>query len=138
MVGAMSFDLYMLIAACVVYAAIPIAHNVPRLRAGGAEWALGDRAKQPELAPWVGRVERAYRNFGEWLPVFAIVVIVAHVTGASSTVTAVASALYVVARVLYTIAYARGSRLRSPLWYVSSFCMIAILVEIVRHDAATP
>ncbi len=133
----MTFDLYMLLATCLVYAFVPLFHNVPRMRAGGAAWALGDRAAHPETPEWVARVERAHRNFLEWLPVFATVVLIAHVTGATSRVTATATALYVALRVVYTIAYARGSRLRSPIWYCSMFCMIAILVEIIRHDAAS-
>jgi uncharacterized MAPEG superfamily protein len=129
---AMTTELTMLVAACVVYAAIPFAHNLPRVRAGGAAWALGDRSKEPATAPWVGRVERAYRNFGEWLPVFGILVLTAHVTGARSLVTAGASIAYVPLRILYTVAYAAGSKLRSPVWYLTSFCLIAILVEIFR------
>ena len=82
----MTSDLYMLLAAFIVYAAIPIAHNVPRMRAGGAAWALGDRAKHPETAAWVDRLERAYRNFGEWLPVFVGLVLTGELVDAAGLI----------------------------------------------------
>jgi uncharacterized MAPEG superfamily protein len=125
-------DLYALLATCALYFVIPFVHNLPRVREGGAAWALGDRAKDPEPAPWVGRLERAHRNFAEWLPVFAILVLVAHVTETRSAVTAWAAGAYLLLRVAYTLAYARGSKLRSPLWYGTSACMLVIAVEILR------
>lgn len=94
-------------------------------------WEIGPSIPRPP--PWVGRVERAYRNFGEWLPVFAILVLMAHVTGAHSKATAAASSAYVVLRIAYTAAYAAGSLLRSPLWYTTSFSMLVILVDILRR-----
>ena len=128
----MTVDLYALLATCVIYFVIPYVHNIPRTLKGGSEWALGSRAENPETPEWVERTERAHRNFSEWFPIFAALVLTVHVAGAQSAVTAGAALVYAAARVAYTAAYALGSRLRAPLWYLSSLCLLSLLVEAVR------
>lgn len=133
----MSLDIYTVLACCILYFLIPVIHNYPRLRKGGAEWALGDRAVDPEMPEWVGRLVRAHRNFAEWLPMFGILVALSHVTHSNSEITVFAAIIYFVARVIYTYVYAIGSRLRSPVWYLSTFCLAAIMIEIVRVGTTT-
>ncbi len=53
-----------------------------------------------------GRLQRAQANLYETLPLFAIVVLIAHVANKHSYLTANAAFVYLVARILYVPAYA--------------------------------
>ena len=53
-----------------------------------------------------GRLQRAQANLYETLPLFAIVVLIAHVTNRHNYLTVNAAFIYLVARILYVPAYA--------------------------------
>lgn len=103
----MTLDLW-----CLVFLALwtlPLIYAVPfgKMRhGGGLAWGFGNRDHDPPATPaWVGRAERAARNHFENLPVFAIVVLVLHVTGKHDDVTGGAAVAYCVARVLHALLY---------------------------------
>ena len=53
-----------------------------------------------------GTLRRAYENHLETLPLFAIAVLVAHVSGTTSWITALAAQIYLAARIVYIPCYA--------------------------------
>ena len=75
---------------------LPLIYAVPfgKMRHGGGtlsdglSWGFGNRDTDPASVPaWVGRAERAGRNHFENLPMFAILVLVLHVSGKHDDVT---------------------------------------------------
>jgi len=95
----------------------------------GPGYTMSPRDMGPERPASVvtGRLRRAYENHLESLPWFAIAVLVAHVSGASSWITASASLIYLAARIVYIPCYALGWRLRSLVWSVAALAILVIL-----------
>jgi len=95
----------------------------------GPGYTMSPRDTGPERPASVvtGRLRRAYENHLESLPWFAIAVLVAHVSGASSWITASASLIYLAARIVYIPCYALGWRLRSLVWSVAALAILVIL-----------
>jgi uncharacterized MAPEG superfamily protein len=97
----------------------------------GPRYALSPRDRAPERPETLmtGRLRRAYENHLETLPLFAIAVLVAHVSGSASAITALASPVYLAARVIYIPCYVYGSRLRSLVWSVAALAILVIVGE---------
>lgn len=80
----------------------------------------GNREDVPRLSGWAGRAQRAHLNMLESLVVFAIVVIVAQMTGRANATTALGTALFFWSRVAYALVYVAGIPwLRTLIWGVS-------------------
>jgi uncharacterized MAPEG superfamily protein len=80
----------------------------------------GNREDLPAATGWAWRAQRAHLNMLESLAVFAIVVLVAHVTGAANETTALGAALFFWGRVAYALIYLAGIPwLRTAAWGVS-------------------
>ncbi|MEM6384309.1 MAG: MAPEG family protein [Pseudomonadota bacterium] len=76
------------------------------------------------------RLKRAYDNHIETLPWFAIAVLVAHITGATDTVTTAAAWIYLAARLVYVPLYVIGVfGLRSIVWAIAFFAILTIVVR---------
>ena len=60
----------------------------------GLATLAGNREDMPAMPGWKGRAERGYRNMLEYLPLFAVVVLVVHVTATASTTSAIGAQLY--------------------------------------------
>ena len=104
----------------------------------GYRWTASNReAEKPPLKGAAGRVDRAGTNFLETFPMFAAVVLVAHVANIHNTLTLWGSHLYLWGRVVYAFAYAFGfSGLRSAIWNVATggiFCLIIALLTGAPH-----
>ncbi len=99
----------------------------------GPRYAMSPRDRAPErpATPMTGRLRRAYENHLETLPLFAIAVLVAHVSGEASALTALASQVYLAARVAYIPCYAFGWRLRSLVWGVAALAILVIVGEVL-------
>lgn len=100
----------------------------------GPRYALSPRDRAPERPATLmtGRLRRAYENHLETLPLFAIAVLVAHVSGTASADTALASQVYLAARVVYVPCYVWAIPvLRSLVWSVAALAILAIVVEIL-------
>ncbi len=97
----------------------------------GPDYTMSPRDTRPEHPGSVmtGRLHRAYENHLETLPLFAIAVLVAHVSGSASAITALASQVYLAARVIYIPCYVFGSRLRSLVWSVAALAILVIVGE---------
>lgn len=125
----MAVELQMLVWAALLAVAQLVLFAVPTAFTVGLGYVFGprDTPRQPSGIP--GRLERAYSNHLETLPLFAIAVVAVVLAGKTSPTTALAAQAYVIARVLYVPAYASGiSVLRSVIWTVATAAIIIILV----------
>lgn len=80
----------------------------------------GNRDDVARLSGWAGRAQRAHLNMLESLVIFAIVVIVAQMTGRANATTALGTTLFFWSRVAYALIYVAGIPwLRTLIWGVS-------------------
>ena len=95
----------------------------------GYRWTATPRdAKVEPLRGVAGRLDRALRNFSETFPLFAAVVLAAHVTDTHNALTEWGARLYFWGRVAYVLLYAAGVPLiRSLVWNVATIG-IALIV----------
>lgn len=86
----------------------------------GLPMLAGNRENCPPLTGWAGRAQRAHLNMLESLAVFAIFVLVAHLTGRTNATTALGATLFFWARVAYAVVYVAGIPwVRTAVWGVS-------------------
>lgn len=101
--------------------------------AGGRQrdlkWAAGPRdGPTPPLEGVAARLERAFRNYMETFPIFAVGVVCAYLAGKLGPLTLWGSGLYVAARAIYVPLYAAGvPYLRSMVWTVSLVGLVMVL-----------
>lgn len=106
-------------------------HALGRLQTAGMEWGLGNRDTVPETAAWVGRAERARLNMYENLPLFTILVVVAHLAGVHNGLTVAGATLFLVCRVLHGVLYIAGvTNLRTAVYWGSLIGMGMILLQM--------
>jgi uncharacterized MAPEG superfamily protein len=97
----------------------------------GLSALAGNREDLPPVTGWAGRARRAHINMLENLVVFAIVVLVAHVTGKANAMTALGAALFFWARLAYAIIYVAGVPwLRTAAWAVSIAGIVLIFIQL--------
>jgi len=89
----------------------------------GTAWNVGPRDVTPPLkGKLAGRLDRAFSNFKETFPFFAVAILMTAILGRHSWTTQVGSELYVAARILYVPLYAFG---------VTGLRTLAFLVSVV-------
>jgi uncharacterized MAPEG superfamily protein len=100
-----------------------------RTRETGTAYNVGPRdTPGPPVGTLTGRFSRAQHNLFETLPLFVAAVLLAHVAGRESTITAWGASLYLAARVLYVPLYAFGvPGLRTLSWGVSLVGLVMVL-----------
>lgn len=92
----------------------------------------GNRETPVEGKGWLGRAQRAHRNILETLVLFAILVLVAHVTGKANATTALGAAIYFWARVAHAAIYIAGiTWVRSLAFAVSMVGLVMILFQLL-------
>ena len=114
---------------------LPLVYVPPfgKMRATGMSWGMGNRSKEPDVPEWVKRAERAARNHLENLPLFAVVVLVAHVSGERDGVTAAAAVGFAAARVLHSFLYWFGITalgVRTGAYYLSIGCLLVMVSRL--------
>src|SRR5262249_19906570 len=117
----MTTDLWMLVLSAVVCLARPLPYLVARaVPRGGVAWGLGNREGDFRFPAWAGRAERAHRNLVENLAPFAILVLVAQVTGRANASTALGAELFYWGPVLHALT-SRASivYVRDAVWIVA-------------------
>jgi len=99
----------------------------------GYVWSASSRDDTvPALTGVASRLERALQNFVETFPLFAAVVLTAHVTATHSWVTELGVQLYFWGRVAYLALYAAGVfLLRSLVWNVAALGIVLVLLSLV-------
>lgn len=127
----MTPELLMLIYSTILYfiwIMIPAAQAV---RENGAKAQAGPRDKISTDSVFIQRGRRLSANMQENLIIFAILILVSHVTGHRSEITILGAQLFFFARVLHGIIYLVGWPLIRPLaWFAGLVGQIMILTEI--------
>lgn len=101
-------------------------------RPGGLAWGFGNRDRPLDVAPWVGRAERAHANLIENLAPFAILVLVAHVAGKANDTTALGATLFFWGRVAHAAVYVAGiPYLRTAAFFVGTAGELLILSQLL-------
>ncbi len=122
----MTMELHILVYAALLALAQLILFAIPGAAQLGLGYTVGPRDDARDVPGIAGRLQRAYRNHLETLPLFAIAVVVLVIAGKTTPTTALAAQVYLAARILYIPAYVSGLPwLRSVIWAVA---MLAILV----------
>lgn len=129
----MTTDLSMLVWTALLSLLMPAIYLVGRSQApGGIAWAFGNREGPLEIPPWAARAIRAHQNLTENLAPFAILVLVAHVTGKANGTTALGATLFFWARVGHFAAYTAGLiGVRTAIFFVGTFGEILILLQLL-------
>ncbi len=87
----------------------------------------------PPVGRMTGRLRRAQQNFYETFPLFAAAVLIAHVAGRESSLTAWGAAVYLAGRLVYLPLYAFGVPYwRSAAWGLSMLGLVLLLIAILR------
>lgn len=130
----MSTDLTMLVWSAVLCLLIPTIYLVGRARTpGGMDWALGNRAQSLAVPEWAARAQRAHLNLIENLAPFAILVLVAHVSGKSNALTALGAELFFWARLAHVVVYTAGLiGVRTAVFFVGTAGQLLILIQLLR------
>ena len=128
----MTTDLWMLTFTCVLCISLPFVYLAGRVKTpGGLAWGLGNRDSSMELPPWVARAQRAHANLLETLPIFAALVLVAHVSGKAGELSALGAIIYFGARVAHAAIYIAGvTGIRSVAFGTGMAGIVMILVQI--------
>lgn len=84
------------------------------------------------MRPWVHRAFRAHQNMLETFISFAAVVLIAHVAGLNTTVTAMAVAVFFLTRVIHAAGMISGIAIipiRPMKFSVSYLCTLAVAIR---------
>jgi uncharacterized MAPEG superfamily protein len=129
----MSFELTMLAWTLVLALVQVLLPAVVRNRELGIRYQSGPRdAPAPPPSKLAGRLARAQANLFETLPIFAIAVLIVHVTGRENVLTHYGALAYFVARLAYVPLYAAGVPfVRSLVWLISIVGIVQILVPVI-------
>lgn len=116
----MTIDLWMLVASVGLSWALILIAATPGLLRNGIGWSMSNREEAPEPSPFASRAKRASANMLENLPLFAALVLVAHVAGAADPTSALGAQVFLGARVAHAALYLVGvPALRTAAWAVS-------------------
>ena len=96
-------------------------------------WLLGPRDDPRPVTGQAARLSRAYANFLETFPLFAVSVIAVLLVGKTGSQTQFGAWLYVIARVAYTPLYALGLPIvRTIAWTLSMVGIVLIIVAFFQ------
>jgi uncharacterized MAPEG superfamily protein len=130
----MTTDLWMLVWTAVLALGLPFIYLAGLTRApGGAAWGLGNRTEPFAGIPeWAARAQRAHLNLLQNLAPFAILVLVAQVSGKANATTALGATIFFWARVAHAAVYIAGIRyLRTLVFAVATFGAASILTQLI-------
>ena len=92
---------------------------------------VGNREDLPPMAGWAGRARRAQLNMLENLVLFAILVLVAQISGKTNAMTLLGCQIFFWARLAYALVYIAGVPwLRTAVWTVSVIGLLLILRQL--------
>ena len=105
---------------------------------GGWTWIFHNRDTELDgVAPWGGRAVRAHQNLVSNLGIYAVVIVLAHITGAANEITAMAATVLLLTRIAYTLIYIAGiPYLRTAVFAVGQVAMLVFVWQIVVHYLA--
>lgn len=128
----MSVELWLLAATVVLgLAQIGLASLVAKKQTGIA-WSVGPRDEPRPVIGVAARLERAQRNLMETLPFFVAAILLVHVAGRETWLSALGAHLYFWGRLAYVPAYAAGVPwVRSVLWNVATLGIVLVLASLL-------
>ena len=95
----------------------------------GLPMLAGNRDNMPAMTGWAMRAARAHLNMLESLAIFAIFILVAHVTGQNNAMTMLGAQLFFWGRLAYAVVYLVGIPwVRTAVWAVSLAGMLLVLL----------
>ena len=105
---------------------------------GGIRWIFYNRDTDLKgVAPWGGRAVRAHANLADNLAMYAAVIGIANVTGATDGTTLVAGSVLLAARLLHAMVYIAGiPYLRTAVFAVGQLAMLVYVWRIIAHFMA--
>jgi uncharacterized MAPEG superfamily protein len=126
-------DLRMLVYTGVLALSLPMVYLIGRTRTpGGLKWGLGNRGEAMQFPAWSERAHRAHANLVENLAPFAILVLVAHLSGQANDLTALGARIFFWARVAHAAVYIAGvTGVRSLIFIASIAAEILIMLQIL-------
>lgn len=129
----MTTDLWMLVWTVVLAIVFPFIYAPGRLMSsGGAAWAFGNRDQDLAVPDWTARAVRAHLNLTENLAPFAILVIVAHLTGKANSTTALGATLFFWGRVAHALTYTAGLiYVRTIVFFIAAIGELMILFQLL-------
>ena len=128
----MGTELYYLALVTTFTALMWIPYILNAITVRGLTAAVGYPEDPNPLSPWAQRMKAAHANAVENLVVFAALVLIAQLAGATNNVTATACMVYFCARIVHFLVYtARVPWLRTLAFFVGFICQIAIAWEIL-------
>jgi uncharacterized MAPEG superfamily protein len=105
-------------------------------RQQGLKWAGGPRDEHRPVTGVAARLERAFKNYMETFPLFAVAVIADLTAEKMGILTWWGSILYVGARIIYVPLYAYGvSWWRSLTWFVAVIGLLMVTAALFMPPA---
>ncbi|MBH69210.1 MAG: hypothetical protein CMM58_12715 [Rhodospirillaceae bacterium] len=98
----------------------------------GLTTLAGNRENLPSTVGWVARAQRAHRNMLENLVLFAALVIITKLAGASNEMTVLGSQLFFWGRAAYAVIYIVGIPwIRTGAYVISIVGLIMIFLQLI-------
>jgi len=135
----MTFDLWILLGLALLTELLTLPPLIARGSVpGGIKWIFHNRDTVLEgVAAWGGRAVRAHDNLADNLAMYAAVIGIAHITGATNGMTMAAGIVLLTARLFHAVVYIAGiPYLRTAVFAVAQFAMLVYVWEIVAHFLA--
>jgi uncharacterized MAPEG superfamily protein len=130
----MTTDLWMLVWTAILALVLPFTYLAGLMvqAPGGAAWSLGNRSEPLAGTPeWAARAQRAHLNLLQNLAPFAILVLVAQVSGKANATTALGAVIFFWARVAHAAVYIAGIKyLRTLVFAISTFGAVLVLTQL--------
>lgn len=118
--GGLTTELTMLVCSAGLYFVWIMLAAGKAILENGAEVQAGPRDEVPEPSVFLKRARRLSANMAEWLLLFAVFVLTAHVAGIHTENTALGATLFLYARIAHGIIYLAGwPWIRPVAWLVS-------------------
>ena len=96
----------------------------------GMAYAQSPRDEERPVSAGKARNIRAFANFMQTFPIFAVAVLVSHAYGRDVGVATWGAQIYFWARLFYVPLYVTGSKFRSPMYLVSVFGLLLVFLSI--------
>ncbi|MDA0261870.1 MAG: MAPEG family protein [Proteobacteria bacterium] len=128
----MTVDLWMLIASTMLFFVMyAMFQGFALIQHIGLAGAAGNRDQVPAASGWKGRVNRTVKNHSDNLIVFAILVVVAHISGNANDMTATGAVVFFAARLVHAACYITGvSWIRTLAWVTCVVGMAIIFSQL--------
>ena len=128
----MTVDLWMLVASALLFFVMyGLFQGSALIQLVGLAGAADNREDIPVATGWMGRINRTVDNHSDNLIVFAILVVVAHITGNANDVTAIGAIIFFAARVIHAVCYVAGLPwVRTLAWVTCAIGMATVLSQL--------